>query len=205
MCYPTFKMGNVKCRTLYWPVQYIARSSHLCNMQNLSASRVALNSWVRLTQTRVAQVSKSVCSSIEITCYVSHAYKTAAKTEFLTSSTVFWTADQMVTTIQTDIKHFWKVFSRFHHEPLQKHSETFQRLCMDTWLWTNGCGKVPATTLREVLPQADNTTLFLCIAAMYKRNCTKGKWLTFVTAENTYYVTLFSYFTYFFVPIHRST
>jgi hypothetical protein len=37
---------------------YIARSSHLRNMQNLCASTVTLNSWVRLIQTRVTQVYK---------------------------------------------------------------------------------------------------------------------------------------------------
>jgi len=118
--------------------------------------------------------------------------------QFLTSSSVFWTADLMVRIIQMDnskYTYFWKLFFLFHHEPQQKHSETFHHLCKDTWLGITGCGKVPAVTLRAVLPHAEKcNNLFLRFAAMCKRNCTQGKWFTFVMAQNTYHVTLFTHF-----------
>jgi hypothetical protein len=130
-------------------------------------------------------------------CYDSHEYKQPAK-PILTSSSVLWTADQMVRIIQMDnskYTYFWKLFCLFHHEPQQKHSETSHHLCKDTWQGITGCDKVPAVTLRAVLPHAEKcNNLCLCFAAMCKSNCTQGKWFTFVTAQNTYHVTLFTYF-----------
>jgi hypothetical protein len=85
----------------------------------------------------------------------------------------------MVRTIQThNSKYFWNLFYWFHHEPQHKHSATFQHLCMGTWLGITGWGKVPAVTLREVLPPADKcSNLFLCFASICKRTVHKGSGL----------------------------
>jgi hypothetical protein len=154
-------------------------------MQKFSASIVTLNYWVRLIQTRVTHVSKPVCSSIEVTCYVSHAHKTAGKTDY-----------NLILRI-LDSRPDGKIHPNGSRSPyfITNHNKNIlKHLCKDTWLGITGCGQVPSITLREVLPHADKcSNLFLCFASMCNSNCTQGKWSAFVMEGNTYRVTLFTF------------